>query len=75
MSAATKVSLKVIAALLLALTITFLIPKNQGSIDLALHDTYFVFSPWVFVCILWIFLTIIILGGEFLFKRLITLTS
>jgi hypothetical protein len=73
MSAVIKVSLKALAALLLALAITFVFPKNQGSIDLALHDTYFVFSPWVFVCILWILLTIILSVGEFLFKRLKTL--
>ena len=75
MSSSSKYGIRILCSLLLAAIITWLIPKNQGSIDLALHDTYFVFSPWELILILYVFFTFIVWVGEPLLKRLFKFLS
>jgi|GEM_PF-3900204 len=63
-----KMLIKAVALLLLAGLITFIIPKNQGAIDLAFHDTYWVIGSWHFALGLWALLLVLVFTG-LLFKR------
>lgn len=66
-----KMFIKAVALLLLAGLITFIIPKNQGAIDVAIHDTYWVINSWHFALGLWALFLVTVVTGMLIKRRLI----